>query len=99
VESIESCLALSGRERGKSQEKNAIYGASIFIELLSTQPTLGSPDGFWFPSPSYFQGCQIFLFTTYQNRKNIPQNTPNDQQIYQITNKYTKLPTNIPNGH
>jgi hypothetical protein len=35
------------------------------------------------------QGCQIFLGTTYQNRK----------QIYQITTKHIKCPQNIPNVH
>jgi hypothetical protein len=34
------------------------------------------------------QGCQIFIGTTYQNRKNIP----NDQKLYEIATKYTKWP-------
>jgi hypothetical protein len=34
------------------------------------------------------KGCQIFLGTTYQNMKNLP----NDQQVYQMA-------INIPNGH
>jgi hypothetical protein len=32
------------------------------------------------------QGCQIFLGTTYQKEKN----TPDHQQIHQLTIKYTK---------
>jgi hypothetical protein len=41
------------------------------------------------------QGCQMFLATTYQNGKNIP----NDQKMNQMAIKYTKWPKNIPNGH
>jgi gamma-glutamyltranspeptidase len=33
------------------------------------------------------QGCQIFLGTTNQNGKNIP----NDHKIYQLATKYTKM--------
>jgi hypothetical protein len=35
-----------------------------------------------------YQGCQIFLATTYQNGKNVP----NNQKMYQITRKCTKWP-------
>jgi hypothetical protein len=42
-----------------------------------------------------FQGCQIFLGTTYQNGKNIPKN----HKIYQMATEYIKWPQNIPNGH
>jgi hypothetical protein len=41
------------------------------------------------------QGCQIFLGTTYQNVKNIP----NNHKIFKMATKYTKWPQNIPNGH
>jgi hypothetical protein len=40
------------------------------------------------------QGCQIFLSTTYQNGRNMP----NDQKIYQRAIKYIQLLYNIPNG-
>jgi hypothetical protein len=40
------------------------------------------------------QGCQIFLSTTYQNGKNMP----NDHTIYQMATKYTKWPQNISNA-
>jgi hypothetical protein len=33
------------------------------------------------------QGCQIFIATAYQNGKNIP----NNQKIYQMAIKYTKM--------
>jgi hypothetical protein len=41
------------------------------------------------------QGCQIFLGTTYQTGKKLP----NDHEIYQIATKYAKWPQNIPNCH
>jgi hypothetical protein len=41
------------------------------------------------------QGCQIFLETTYQNGKNIP----NDHKMYQTAIKYTICPKNRQNGH
>jgi hypothetical protein len=46
------------------------------------------------------QGCQICLGTTYQNRKNIPNNHKIYQMAKNILNcqKYTKWPKNILNG-
>jgi hypothetical protein len=41
---------------------------------------------------SFSQGCQIFLGTTYQNGKNIP----NNQIIYQMAEIQTKWSENIP---
>jgi hypothetical protein len=38
------------------------------------------------------QGCQIFLGTTHQNGKNLP----NGYKIYQMATKYTKWLQNIP---
>jgi hypothetical protein len=39
------------------------------------------------------QGCQIFLFVTYQNRENIP----NDNEKYQMATKFAKWLYNTPN--
>jgi hypothetical protein len=73
-------------------EKNA--SATIFIFILrKKEKKLKYKDGIHFVfnllkvAPTYLQGCQIFLGTTYQNGK-----------IYQITIKYTKWP-NRPDGH
>jgi hypothetical protein len=41
------------------------------------------------------QGCQIFLSTTYQDGKNIP----NNHKIYKKAAKWTKWPQNRPKGH
>jgi hypothetical protein len=41
------------------------------------------------------QGCQIFLGTTYQIKKNVP----NDLQIYKVAIKYTIWPKSRLNGH
>jgi hypothetical protein len=41
------------------------------------------------------QGCQIFLGTWYQNRKNVP----NGHKMYQMDTKCTKWTQNVPNGH
>jgi hypothetical protein len=41
------------------------------------------------------QGCQIFLGTLYQNRKNVP----NEYNMYQMAIKYPKCLYSIPNGH
>jgi hypothetical protein len=41
------------------------------------------------------QGCQIFLATTYQNGKSIP----NNHKKYQMATKYTKWPHIGPNNH
>jgi hypothetical protein len=53
-----------------------------FIELVAALVTFS------------VQGCQIFLGTTYQNGKNIP----NGHKIYQMATKYTIWPQNIPYG-
>jgi hypothetical protein len=39
-------------------------------------------------------GCQIFLGTTYQNGKNIP----NNHKIYKMATKYINWPQSRPNG-
>jgi hypothetical protein len=54
------------------------------------QKRIGSP---WFDG-NRLQSCQIFLSTTYQNGKNIP----NNHEIYQMATKYTKWPQNTPKG-
>jgi hypothetical protein len=41
------------------------------------------------------RGCQIFLGTTYQKGKNVP----NGHKIYQMAIKYLKWTLNVRNGH
>jgi hypothetical protein len=43
----------------------------------------------------HWLGCQIFLGTKYQNRKNRPKR----ENTYQMAITSTKWPQNIPNGH
>jgi hypothetical protein len=71
----------------KGSSLAALFESAVTPLIMSWRASL------WRHEDLLDQGCQIFVATTYQNGKNIP----NIQKIYQIFRKYTKYSENIPN--
>jgi hypothetical protein len=73
----------------KGSSLAALFESAVTPLIMSWRASL------WRHEDLLDQGCQIFVATTYQNGKNIP----NIQKIYQIAIKYVyQTAVNIPNG-
>jgi hypothetical protein len=70
------------RKKYSNEKSSGNYSKTVFSFFFSFTLYIGTLE----TEKASEQGCQIFLGTTYQNRKN----TPNNHKISQRATKYTK---------